>query len=135
MPIDAASILQTFAVLKPDLGVDRVPAGPELYEALDRDYDSFKGHSLVAVHDFSAAWSGWERHPAGDEIVMLLSGKTTMAIKTDKGVARVLLSEPGAYVVVPRGAWHRAEPDLPSRLLFVTPGEGTEHSTALNEAF
>lgn len=130
MPIAAASILETFAVLKPDLGVDKVPVGPGLYEALDRNYDDFKGHCLVAVHDFSEAWGGWERHPAGDEIVMLLAGKATMVVKTEAGTERVLLAAPGDYVVVPRGVWHKAETDGPCRLLFITPGEGTEHSKA-----
>jgi len=130
MSTSAENILKTFAVLKPDLGADRVPVGPGLYESLDRDYDGFKGHWLVAVHDFSEAWTGWERHPAGDEIVMLLAGKATMILKTDDGEARALLTEAGSYVVVPRGVWHTAEPEGPSRLLFITPGEGTEHAAA-----
>jgi hypothetical protein len=41
----------------------------------------------------------------------------------DERVVRV--SEPGSYVVVPKGAWHTARPHAPTTLLFVTPGEGT----------
>jgi len=45
--------------------------------------------------------------------------------KGGKRVAR--LAKPGDYVVVPRGTWHTAHVSVPTRMLFVTPGEGTEN--------
>lgn len=75
---DVHRILDRFAILKPDLGVTTIEVGPTLYETLDKDFNAFKGHSLVSVHEFSEPWGSWERHPAGDEIVMLLSGKATI---------------------------------------------------------
>jgi hypothetical protein len=37
------------------------------------------------------------------------------------------LTEPGAFVVVPKGTWHTARTAAPTRMLFITPGERTEN--------
>jgi len=37
------------------------------------------------------------------------------------------LSDPGSYVVIPAGIWHTARTSVATRMLFVTPGEGTEN--------
>jgi mannose-6-phosphate isomerase-like protein (cupin superfamily) len=76
---------------------------------------------------FTQDWSTWEMHPRGEEVVMLLSGSATLVLEVDGDERRVQLSEGGSYVVVPRGAWHRAETSEPTAMLFITPGEGTEH--------
>lgn len=118
---------ETFAVLKSDLSVDTVAVTPALYEQLDETYDGFRGNTLVALHQFSRPWGSWEKHPAGDEIVVLLSGRVQFRIRSDSGEETVALAEPGEYVVVPKGLWHTAETSVPSKLLFITPGEGTAH--------
>ncbi len=129
-PIETHQFNETFAVLKPDLSVDTVAPSPTLYERLNADYGGFKGHTLVSVHEFGEPWGSWERHPAGDEVVVLLSGRVTFRIRLDQDEARVELSTPGAYVVIPCGQWHTAETQVPARLLFITPGEGTQHESA-----
>ena len=123
-PLDIA---RTFAVLAPDLGVRPVEVTPSLYADLDRDFGGFGGHTLVSCHDFTRSWSSWERHPAGDEIVMLLEGGARLRLDADGGEQVLLLEAPGSYVIVPRGVWHTADIDRPARLLFLTPGEGTEN--------
>jgi len=35
------------------------------------------------------------------------------------------VNQPGSYVVVPKRTWHTARPRAPTKMLFVTPGEGT----------
>jgi hypothetical protein len=37
------------------------------------------------------------------------------------------LRDAGSYVVVPKGVWHTARTSVATRMLFVTPGEGTEN--------
>lgn len=118
---------ETFAVLKPDLSVETVAVSPTLYDDLDTRFDQFRSCVLVSTHEFSADWPTWERHPAGDEIVMLLSGAATMVLRTDAGQTMVDLTEPGAFVVVPRNSWHTARVAQSARMLFITPGEGTEN--------
>lgn len=127
MDIAIHQLAETFAVLKPDLRVQPVGVAPGFYEALNADFDGFGGHILVAMHEFSRDWPSWERHPAGDEVVMLLSGRATMVLRTGAGEETAVLAEPGSYVVVPRGTWHTARVSEATRMLFITPGEGTEH--------
>lgn len=102
---------------------------PSFYAELDEDFDHFKGHTLVQVFAFSEAWPSWEIHPHGDELVYLLEGDTEFVLRTAAGDQTVRVSEPGTYVVVPKNTWHTARPHAPTKMLFVTPGEGT-----LNEA-
>ena len=103
---------------------------PTLYADLDARYDHFKGCVLVSSHEFHEDWPTWEVHPSGDEFVLLLSGAARMLLRPDDGQAQVVeLAEPGAYVVVPRGTWHTARISRTARLLFITPGEGTENSS------
>jgi mannose-6-phosphate isomerase-like protein (cupin superfamily) len=122
-------LAEVFAVLKPDLMVDTVRVTPTIYEELDSRFDQFKNHVLVSEHEFSMSWPAWERHPAGDEIVVLLSGRVEMVMRKDGNDECVSLTEPGSFVVVPAGTWHTARTSVATRMLFVTPGEGTEHRT------
>lgn len=69
----------------------------------------------------------WERHPAGDEVLMLVSGHMGIALARGQGVEIVELDQPGATCVVPRGVWHRQLVRAPSHLVALTFGEGTEH--------
>jgi mannose-6-phosphate isomerase-like protein (cupin superfamily) len=124
---EALRLDQVFAVLTDQLLVDTVEVSPTVYSELDETYNGFKGHALVAVHEFTQAWGSWEMHPAGDEIVVLLSGDITFRVRGASEEYSVKLSEPGEYLIVPKGRWHTAETGVPSRLLFITPGEGTEH--------
>ncbi len=116
-----------FAVVKPGLGVDTLAVTPSLYGDLDDTYDGFGGHVLVSIHSFDADWPTWERHPAGDEIVVLLEGDARMVIRRDDGFTEIEMNQSGEFIVVPKGAWHTARTSVPTRMLFITPGEGTEN--------
>lgn len=117
-------------VLAPDGHVTPLPVTPDFYPALDRAFPSFAGHVLIQTFAFDAPWGVWEVHPKGDEFVYLLEGDVDFLLKpAGEAIRRVRISRPGEYVVVPKGAWHTAEPHAPTKMLFVTPGEGT-----LNEA-
>ncbi len=123
----ALNLAETFAVLTPALGVALEPVSPQIYAALDANYDHFKSHVLISVHASTSDWGMWERHPAGDEIVVLLSGAATMTLQHAHGRECVTLDTPGAFLVVPKNLWHTARISAPTRLLFITPGEGTEN--------
>jgi quercetin dioxygenase-like cupin family protein len=78
---------------------------------------------------FVGHWAGtseWERHSAGDEIVMVLDGQTTIYFLTDEDEAAAPLCR-GEFVIVPRGTWHRFETPEGVKLLSVTP-QPTQHS-------
>lgn len=81
---------------------------------------------LVSAFENDADWTMWERHPAGDEFVMLLSGRMRMILEEGDGTREITLG-PEEFVVVPRGVWHTADVLEPGRALFITNGEGTAH--------
>ena len=115
----------TFVVLQPDHSAVPIAVTPTLYQELDRRFEGFKGRLLVSCYRFGADWETWEMHPAGDEIVCLLSGRAAFEFEGRGVVAE--LTEPGSFVVVPRGTWHTARTGVPTTMLFITPGEGTQH--------
>jgi len=123
-PLDLAS---TFVVIGPQLAAVPVTATPALFEELDRQHEQFKGRLLVSSFAFDADWTTWERHPAGDEIVCLLSGRATLVLERDGGDEIIDLANPGAFAIVPKGTWHTARTGVPTQMLFVTPGEGTQN--------
>jgi mannose-6-phosphate isomerase-like protein (cupin superfamily) len=82
---------------------------------------------LLSAFTFSSAWETWERHPAGEELVLLLSGSVTILLEAPEGQRRIALATAGEYVLVPPGVWHTATTETESTLLFLTPGVGTEH--------
>lgn len=70
--------------------------------------------------------SEWERHPNGDEIVMVLEGSTTVVLKEAEANVEVHLAA-GEMVVVPRNTWHRFVGSNNLKVMTVTP-QPTDHS-------
>ena len=128
MAIETHALSSTFAVLSPKLDVATLDLSPDFYERLDRDFDGFRGHWLVSLHRFSEDWRAWERHPAGDEVVVLLQGSMQMVMRLPDGDETVELSESNGFVVVPRNTWHIGRvAEGSATCLFITPGEGTQN--------
>lgn len=50
--------------------------------------------------------AGWERHPAGDEMVHIIAGSTEFDIILNDEIETLQLSE-GNMVIVPKASWHR----------------------------
>lgn len=121
---------RTFVVMQPTGGADVRSVNDEFWSRLHADYPDFKGHNLISTFAIEANWDAWECHPHGDEYVMLLSGVVAMRLKMEDGEERVTLDQLGQFVVIPRGIWHTAEVIEPGRMLFITPGHGTEHAPA-----
>lgn len=83
---------------------------------------------LVTMGHSSGSWSTWERHPAGEEVVVLLSGQADLIQRIGDAHHRVAL-QPGDAVVNPPGVWHTVDVHEAGDALFITPGRGTEHET------
>jgi len=111
-------------------GPDVIPleVGPDFWEKLATRTDLGDGR-LVGAFRFDADWDSWERHPAGDEIVVLLSGAADLVLDEPGGERIVPLRGRGACIV-PRGVWHTARIHEPSETLHITRGAGTEHRPA-----
>lgn len=70
MPAIAPKLAEVFAVVNPDLSVSTVPVTPSIYTDLETNFDHFKGRVLISEYAFTTDWPTWERHPAGDEVVV-----------------------------------------------------------------
>jgi len=69
---------------------------------------------------------GWEMHPAGDEILYMMSGAVDVVLEYDN-VKRLIPLHEGTACVVPRGTWHRTITRAPGDMLAITYGKGTQH--------
>jgi hypothetical protein len=121
--------LATFVHLPDGPAATLLELTPDFWQKLETRTD-LHGGRLVSAYRFTEDWTSWERHPAGDELVVQLSGATDFVVETEAGERSVSLRGRAA-LLVPRGAWHTARVLEPSEALFVTRGEGTEHRPAL----
>ena len=119
----------TFVVLDAAQRAACVEVTPDIYERLDRDFDGFRGRTLVARYDFTEDWPTWEMHPAGDEVVVLLWGSADLVLDRGGRHEVVALAKPGEFVIVPKGMWHTARIARAASMLFITPGEGTRNES------
>lgn len=130
MDVQVRNMTNQFVVLSPEKDANIETADATLYQRLGEHYQDFKGHELIASHVFESDWGMWEMHPHGDEIVTLISGEITFVLSLPEGEESVTLIEPADYVVVPKGVWHTAKTSVKSNVLFITPGQATQHSDA-----
>ena len=72
-----------------------------------------------------AGESAWERHSVGDEVVMVVEGKTTMTMFID-GEDHHHTMGPLQMVIVPQGTWHRFSTPEQVKVMTVTP-QPTDH--------
>jgi len=95
------------------------------------------GAAMRVLADFNGCMVGlvrfegetpWERHVM-DELLHVLEGDIDVTVLAGDGPAHALLHA-GSVFVVPKGLWHRQLARRPAALLFVTPSEGNEASTA-----
>jgi quercetin dioxygenase-like cupin family protein len=111
--------------LKPDDSARAMEGGDRFWATIQQRTDLDEGR-LMGVTGQSSDWDHWERHPAGEEILTLLSGEMELVLDMEGGEQRTVLRA-GETFVVPRGIWHRGIVTEAGRLMFVTPGAGTEH--------
>ena len=82
---------------------------------------------LVSLYSFSESWTSWERHPAGDEVVICTAGSMVLVQElADGSLAKTPLAA-GEYAINPAGIWHTADVTGSATAIFITAGEGTEH--------
>ncbi|MFI8257551.1 cupin domain-containing protein [Streptomyces filamentosus] len=81
---------------------------------------------MVMIFDGEGAGDHWESHPAGDELVVCLSGSVTVTRDVDGVTDRVVLG-PGEATINPAGVWHAVDTEGPTSLLSITATLGTDH--------
>lgn len=101
---------------------------PEVLQAYSEavSADGAEGR-LVMIYEGDGPGDHWERHPAGDELVVCLDGSLTVVREAEDGTERVVLG-PGEATINATGVWHAVDHlDGPCRFFTITAGLGTEH--------
>jgi mannose-6-phosphate isomerase-like protein (cupin superfamily) len=125
---DARDILGTYLHVQDGAKTEPIVASDTFWAELAAGrYPALDTGRLMSAFTFDEPWRSWERHPAGEELVMLLAGEATVVLEESGRERAVHLSAPGAYVLVPPNVWHTARTSVPTTMLFLTPGAGTEH--------
>lgn len=119
----------TYILLGQDGSSRQLPGGDAFWSLPESELGALGRHWMLLEFECSSDWPTWEMHPAGDEFIYLLSGAVTLHLDDKGSVTTVALKGRGA-TVVPRGVWHTAKVHAPSRMLFATLGEGTQHRPA-----
>jgi mannose-6-phosphate isomerase-like protein (cupin superfamily) len=114
------------------LGAKAVPQPPftgmEWYQAYaERNASDGAEGRLVSFSEFAESWDSWEMHPAGDEVVLCLSGTMTLHREFPDGTADTVTIGSGDYAINPPGVWHTADISGKASALFITAGMGTQH--------
>ena len=119
-------LINTYVHLKD--GADAVPVavGDDFWATIDKRTELHSGRLVTLFHiQNTDEWVHWEIHPAGDEIVCLLSGAIDLILQEGE-CERSLELRSRAAGIIPRGVWHRAIVHTPSDVLFITRGAGTQ---------
>lgn len=117
-PIDVYASCEKLEFL-PDRTPESYGSGPENFA--DRLSDYRNGGVFVAH------WAGlgeWERHPNGDEIVMVLEGEAKVFL-VENGEQTEQSIRAGQLIVVPENTWHRLQ-STNVKIMTVTP-RPTDH--------
>jgi quercetin dioxygenase-like cupin family protein len=110
------------AVPLPGFGFD----GPAFEAYIAAHCTSEAPGRLLMIETTPGDWPAWERHPAGDEIVIVLEGKATFLQEIAGEVRRTPVG-PGSAIINPAGVWHTADVAQPLKAIYITPCPGTEH--------
>jgi mannose-6-phosphate isomerase-like protein (cupin superfamily) len=121
----AFDLTSTYIQLRDGPDAAPVPVGKDFWAQLAERTDLHEGR-LVMVGGQSADWTTWEMHPAGEEVLYLLSGALDLVLQNSDGDRTVKLRS-GAAFIVPRGTWHRGILRSPYTMLSITYGAGTKH--------
>jgi len=116
---------EVFVDLAPDGWAKTLPVDADFWLALMEGRLVLAGR-LLSAFALERDIDHWECHPAGEEILMMVSGEVEVLLEMDGGVGRVPLAA-GRMLIVPSGIWHSFDVIRPGMLLAITAGEGTDH--------
>ena len=86
----AFSLNSTYVNLRPDDSATTLKNGARFWAGIDKRTDLDSGR-LMGKTGQSKDWDHWERHPAGDEILTLLSGEMELVLDMPGGEQRTRL--------------------------------------------
>jgi len=129
MPSGAMDLKRTYLHFTRTHDIEAYEAGPKFWDDLISRRLHLGGRLVGCVHLAEGPLDHWERHPDGDEFLLLLSGAVTIVLDEPSGRRDVPLTAGEAFVV-PKGVWHTFVVAAAGDLVFATAGEGTNHRPA-----
>ena len=120
-PID---LTHTYLHLERGPGLNMIAVDEDFWTTIDERTDLDDGRLVMAM-PMTAAWTNWEMHPDGDEVILVTNG--VVRVHTESGEP-VIVRAP-ELVVMPAGTWHTMDVIEPARVLTITWGAGTQHRT------
>ena len=105
-----------------------IEVGPDFRAELARRPELHTGRMMAGIR-LERSPPHWEMHPAGDEVICLLSGSIDVVLE-EPGGARVIPLRQRATCIIPSGVWHRALVLEESEVIAITRGAGTERRPA-----
>jgi mannose-6-phosphate isomerase-like protein (cupin superfamily) len=112
-------------------GLETQDIGPNFWTEIAANPNA--GNTMISASQGRGDWPRWEMHPNGAEVLVILEGEPRVFLEHPDGRLERLATRAGATVVVPKGAWHRAECDHPYKILYITYGPGTTHRPVTDE--
>lgn len=111
--------------------VDLAPSGAKAIPVTDQFWPDLMSGKLQIRGRLVSAYAmadfrNWERHPAGEELIFVVSGAMDIILEEPEGERTVRVSAGQAFLI-PTNIWHRGVVVKPGDALFVTEGEGTDH--------
>ena len=125
--LEPLNLNSTYIILGDQGVATPIAVDDRFWEQVEQRLSDFSGKRLISCFALEQDWETWEMHPAGDEVVCLLSGEVELILERNGELSTIHLNTPGSVVLVPCGTWHTAKVRSPSSMLFVTPGEGTQN--------
>ncbi len=126
MPHGAIDLTRTYLHFTRTHDIESYDAGPRFWDDLIARRLRLDGRLVGCVHLAEGPLDHWERHPHGDEFLLLLSGAVTIALE-EPSARRGVPLRAGEAFVVPKGVWHTFQVAQAGDLMFATAGENTEH--------
>jgi hypothetical protein len=116
-----------FLSLTRDGAVAPLNATPDFWERLMDGRTRIDGW-LVSLIRLDGSFAHSERHPDGEEIVILREGgPVELSLDVPGGPRIERLTREHPVCIVPRDVWHVGRSEAPATLVFVTPAGGTDH--------
>jgi mannose-6-phosphate isomerase-like protein (cupin superfamily) len=125
MPAGAIDLKRTFLHFTRAHAIEHYKAGPQFWDDVASRRLRLDGRLVGCVPLKKGPIDHWERHPDGDEFLLLLSGTMTILLEEPAGRREYPLKTGEAFVV-PKGRWHTFIVQGAGELIFATAGEYTE---------
>lgn len=109
--------------------LDRGPSAKPITVTADfwatiHERDDLHDGRLVTFAAVTEAWTTWEMHPHGDELIIVTRGRVRFHIDDDASITELEVSAP-EFIIMPAGSWHTADPIETAELIIITWGDGT----------